>query len=289
MELKSKTFLQPKHEATVRWLLEHPAVAGQASIHLTHKRYFLVTKLFDMTVEETAYEDGLNMYEDGSALAGANLLFFTAPAMHGQRWDTLLQTLQQFLRAKTAADSATELGNLDASFIDLLGAWTGEPDRFLTIAHQGVEHLKTYSQLQLGDGIDHRLRALDPLVSAVGSAVILWAEMSGRPIEVVHDAAKELTPERIESMKESLASPEIVAAHRVGRGVELVDVTLVDSKLDARVQVADLMAGLGRAVAESGGAHALTEEVAALVSKMSIWPNLELINPAKARAVLNDA
>ena len=290
VELKSKTLLQHKHETTARWLMDHPVVVSHASIHLTHKRYFLVAKLFDMTVEELANDDGYDMYADGSALAGANILFFTAPALHGGRWDQLLVALQGFLRAKTPQDASAGLALLDAAFVKLLSA-AAQPDIFLTIAHAGVEHLKSYSQLQLGEGIDHRLRALDPLVSAVGSAVIYWAQKSRRPIEVVHDAAKEMTPERAEAMKVALASPEVVAPHRAGQGVELVGLSLVDSKLDSRVQVADLLAGLGHAVAQPNarGAHPLTNEVQALVSDMSIWPNPDLMDPVKARAVASSA
>ena len=230
------------------------------------------------------------MYADGSALAGANILFFTAPTLHGAHWDQLLVALQGFLRAKTSQDAAAGLAVLDAAFVKLLSA-SAQPDMFLTIAHAGVEHLKSYSQLQLGEGIDHRLRTLDPLVSAVGSAVIYWAETSGRPIEVMHDAAKEMTPERAEAMKVALASPEIVAPHRAGQGVELAGLSLVDSKLDSRVQVADLLAGLGRAVVEpsAGGTHPLTSEVHALVSRLSIWPDPDLMDPLKARAVANGA
>ena len=49
VELKSKTLLQHKHEATARWLLEHPTVLENASIHLTHKRYILLTKILHKT------------------------------------------------------------------------------------------------------------------------------------------------------------------------------------------------------------------------------------------------
>lgn len=47
LELKSKTLLQSKHQGTAHCLLEQLSESDSAAIHLIHKRYFLVTKLFD--------------------------------------------------------------------------------------------------------------------------------------------------------------------------------------------------------------------------------------------------
>ena len=82
-ELKSKTILQPRHQAIAKWLLSHPSIEGSASVHLTHKKYFVVSKLFHSTAEELAHELGEDIYETGVALAGANLLFFLAPQSYG--------------------------------------------------------------------------------------------------------------------------------------------------------------------------------------------------------------
>ena len=292
VELKSKTLLQPKNEATARWLLEHPTLESSFSVHLTHKRYFLVTKLFDATIEELANEDGYDMYSDGSALCGANILFFTAPASYGEKWDALLLAFQRFLRAKTPEEATQELVALDAAFMGARDDVDAPPRMFLDVAYAGFEHLRSLSQLQLGLGIDHRLRTLDPLVAAVGATVMFWARESGGPVEIVHDAAKEMTPERISSMKLYLASPETVSPHRAGTGSDLVGFSLVDSENDERVQVADLLAGVGRVVGEaavSGRQHPLLEGMEPHMSEFSIWPNHELMDPEKAKAVASGA
>lgn len=292
VELKSKTLLQQKHESTARWLLEHPDLARAYSLHLTHKRYFLVTKLFDATIEELANDYGYDMYADGSALCGANILFFTAPPSYGEKWNALLLAFQQFLRAKSSNDARSTLVALDAEFVKVLADRDAPPRIFLNMAHQGVAHLRSLSQLQLGKGIDHRLRALDPLIPAVGAAVVFWSSESGRPVEIVHDEAKELTPERASAMRKSLAAPEIVAPHRAGEGVELASISLVDSKLDERVQVADLLAGLARVVGEaliSGQEHPLLNLVEKHMSELSIWPNPALMDPKYASVVANGA
>ncbi|MEI3848055.1 MULTISPECIES: DUF3800 domain-containing protein [unclassified Microbacterium] len=291
MELKSKTIIHPKHEATARWLLQHPLLADSASVHLTHKRYFIVAKLFDATAEEAANDARIDMYADGSALCGANILYFFGPSAFAEKWDNLLETFQQFLRSKTAGDAHANLATLNAAFAAVLSVDTPMHD-FIEMAHAGISHLGFLSELQLGQGIDHRLRTLDPLISAVGAAVAFWAEKTGRPVEIVHDAASEMTPQRTAAIRDYLARPDIVSPSQAGRGVELRDLILVDSKHDERVQVADLVAGLARVVGEDsilGKEHPLSENLYPFVSDYSLWPSERLMNPEEAKAVVTRA
>ncbi|WP_413600317.1 DUF3800 domain-containing protein [Curtobacterium sp. Curtsp57] len=286
-ELKSKTIVQPKHEATARWLLQHPLLESGASVHLTHKRYFLVAKLFDSTVEEMAHAEGYDMYADGSALSAANILHFLAPSAYAEKWDEILLAFQNFLRAKTAGEATFTLERLDAAFVKALFIETPMRD-FIELAYAGISHLGSLSALQLGHGIDHRLRTLDPLIPAVGATVRLWAKASGKPVEILHDAAKELSPERIAAIRDDLAKPERVSPREAGTGVELTSVVLVDSQHDERVQVADLVAGIARVVAQrvaAGEDHPLFDEIKPLISQDSIWPNEALMNPEEARRV----
>jgi hypothetical protein len=74
---------------------------------------------------------------------------------------------------------------------------------------------------------------LEPVVPALARAVAMWSP-DGGTLSVVHDDQSAVTPER-------------VAAIAAGTG--LVEVTLVDSRTDPRVQVADLLAGVARRVA----------------------------------------
>lgn len=286
-ELKSKTIVRPKHEATARWLLQHPLLASAAAVHLTHKRYFVVTKLFDSTVEQIAHDEGYDMYADGSALSAANILYFLAPTAYAEKWDELLLAFQHFLRAKTAGDATSALASLEAAFGNVLSVKSPIGD-FIGIAHAGITHLGSLSALQLGQGIDHRLRTLDPLIAAIGATVRGWADASGKAVEIVHDAALELSPERIAAIQYNLARPEIVSPQLAGSEVELTDLVLVDSKHDERVQIADLIAGLARVVGEqlaAGKEHPLLREIEPLISRYSIWPVRGLMNPEEARAV----
>ena len=77
---------------------------------------------------------------------------------------------------------------------------------------------------------------LDPLFPAIVSAVEVWSG-SGSPVEIIHDRQKTLTPQRIEQLKLSC------------RG-RLGGVILADSSVDPRVQMADVVAGAVRRIAE---------------------------------------
>lgn len=154
------------------------------------------------------------------------------------------------------------------------------------MAFMGIEHLRELSELQLGEGIAERLRTADPLLASIGASINEWKIRSGRSIAVIHDEARELTPARIGWVKDALRHPESVAASRVGAGAEVADFVLVDSRTDARVQVADLLAGLGRVVAEGaaiGDEHPLLPVVRVLLSRFSIWPVRDHMDPQKAR------
>jgi hypothetical protein len=74
---------------------------------------------------------------------------------------------------------------------------------------------------------------LEPVVPALARAVALWSA-PGRTLSVVHDDQSAVTPERVAT---------------IAAGTGLVELTLVDSRTDPRVQVADLLAGIARRVA----------------------------------------
>ncbi|MFS8104425.1 NAD-dependent protein deacetylase of SIR2 family [Lentzea alba] len=73
---------------------------------------------------------------------------------------------------------------------------------------------------------------LDPLFPAILRAVAQW----GGPVSIVHDQQLSLTVGRIRQLQQ--LAPR------------LKSLTLVDSQYDARVQVADFLAGIARRVAE---------------------------------------
>lgn len=108
---------------------------------------------------------------------------------------------------------------------------------------------------------------VDPLYGAILRAVELW----DGPVSVVHDQQRSLTPERIASLKEQ--SPR------------LVSLTLVDSRRDARVQVADFLAGVARKIASEWlngrGDTVLVELLRPYVDGFSVWHGFTARRPTR--------
>ena len=291
-ELKSRTLLQARNRSVAEWLLQHPELADRASLVFVHKEFFTVAKLFDSTAEEVAHSLGVDLYANGGALSAATILYFTAPGAFGPPWHSLLRAFEAFLRAPDAGTARHRLGRLTGEFRELLAGSDSPIRQLLEPVFIGIEHLEELSELQLGNGIAERLRTADPLLAGVGATVSEWGTRSGRPIAVVHDEAKELTAARIQWLKDYLRHPEMVVESNAGLGVEVTDFILVDSKTDPRVQVADLLAGLGRVVAERsavGEEHSLLSSVGSFQSGLSIWPVYDHVDPQKARATSEES
>ena len=77
---------------------------------------------------------------------------------------------------------------------------------------------------------------LEPMLTALVDTTLLWSA-GGRTVDIVHDEQSALTVHRINRIREV-----------IGGGL-LRDFEQVDSRVDPRVQVADLLAGVGRHLA----------------------------------------
>jgi hypothetical protein len=103
-----------------------------------------------------------------------------------------------------------------------------------------------------------RVPTLDLLVPALVRAVRHW----DRPVAVVHDQQNLLTPDRVARLRELL-------------GDRLTGLRLVDSRSDARVQIADFLAGVARKIASvelnGAGDAELTELLRPYVDPLSVW------------------
>ncbi|MFI6599895.1 hypothetical protein ACIBHX_26940 [Nonomuraea sp. NPDC050536] len=100
------------------------------------------------------------------------------------------------------------------------------------------------------------LPLLDPLVPALVRAVARW-----QPVSIVHDRQTTLTQDRIAQLDELVGGP--------------TGLRLVASRDDARVQVADFLAGVARKIASEElngrGDRELTELLRPYVDPASVW------------------
>ena len=107
---------------------------------------------------------------------------------------------------------------------------------------------------------------LEPVVPAIVSTAKAWHQVHRVPVEVVHDRHATLTPDAVK---------DILAVTRVrwpnmGVPPPITTITQVDSRQDARVQVADLVAGVGTWAARKALEGTLTDQDAEVIRPFMI-------------------
>ncbi len=205
-----------------------------------HARVHLTDKTLYMTRRITGLvgEDGDRLYR-------------LAPDAFGARWRDLLEGFNDLMRPHSDRSIAEVFALVDD--LALTHGEAGDVMRRLAKARPQVEDLRT------------RLAAnpttaapLDPLLPAIVRAVEFWG--GGRPVTIVHDRQTTLTEERVGLLR---------------RACPLDGLRLVESHLDARIQVADLLAGIVRGIAANDlhgqGDPLMTGLLAPYVDDHSVW------------------
>ncbi len=269
-ELKSNVLLKQSNELELKWFLETPELIDSVSIHLTDKHFFIVGKIIDLIVEPILYSRGHKIYRNNKARELARMLFREAPSQLGEDWQVAADQFNTMLRAVVRNGSKATIEDFYATIEELRPRATGKLSHVLRIVHAGrSEAAKLVADAKV-TSLDYL--ALDPTFAALATSVRTWYERTGLPVNVVHDQTSLLTSQRIETMKNGLADPAV--AELGLEPVFLHSVRLVDSKLDARVQVADLLAGAGRAIASKaldGDTHPLTQELQPFLDPSGVW------------------
>jgi hypothetical protein len=222
-EYKASVVLRAQNRAALVWLLgDAGPLARRAHVHLVEKQAYAVRELVALV--------------DGPAPL-ADALHRDAPAEVGERtWTGLLSAFNDLMRARGRVD-------VELAGAELLRRADALP-RSGAVGALGVL-LHALDQDALLAPLTDTARMtprLQPLVPALVAAVRHWGR-GGRPVLLVHDQQQALTARRVAHVRELLVDQ--------GDGAgPLVDVRLVDSRADARVQVADLLAGAARRIAE---------------------------------------
>ncbi|MFJ4784136.1 DUF3800 domain-containing protein [Streptomyces sp. NPDC088794] len=223
-EYKANHLLREKHRAVLEWLLA-PAgpIHGDAKVHLTEKTFFVVDRVADLLLGGGS--EGLALFREGPRVLGE------------ERWRDFLQAANRLLRIRNDG----EPGEPVDGFFRTVEA--------LRRAHPGTDLAGILERLAAARPRADAYRArvlsgpvlvpvLNPLLPAIVGTAAYWSA-GGRTVQLTHDRQNMLTPERIAWIQET--------ARRSGVG--LGEVHLVHSRLDARVQVADYLAGIARKIA----------------------------------------
>jgi hypothetical protein len=175
------------------------------------------------------------------------------------RWQAFLGTANNLMRASNRRSEDASTDSFFVAVDNVRGSDVSAPVEeilgLLASAKPRVDSLRAHL-------LDGQKSALDPLIPAVGRAIAHWGD-DRIPVSIVHDRQNALSEDLVTQLKKTSAA-----------GV-LADLTLVDSRADARIQVADVLAGAARKIASdelnSRGDAELTALLRPFVDRFSVW------------------
>lgn len=247
-ELKSKVLLKRANQRHLIELLRPDGpLAGRANIYLADKSYFVVGKIVSLLIEEDAHARGLNITAHEREIA--NQLFDLGPRALGEvNWKRLLIGFNNLVRTKKRSDSMhVRFSDFVALLDDIrLRSHRAPVSEILALMWNAREHAR-----QFEDPPESLLRQLEPIVPTMNWVATSWRLRLGDvPIAFIHDEHWALNPETTELLID-VAKARTIIGGVVMPAVDLRSITLVDSKSDPRVQVADILAATGRIVGEN--------------------------------------
>jgi hypothetical protein len=231
-EVKSGRFLRsPGAGEALGWFLT--ALRGRAHVHVVDKQYFLATRIVDLLLAEPSYLAGARPAPDLRRDASA---VYQVRHVAGPDWSAFLAAFVKMVRLKRARRPDPRamdrfLGARDALLRHGLDARAAS---VLT----GLGRGRVAGVLaRLADGDPSIPPPLEPMLPALAETVLFWST-GDRRVLVIHDEQSALTAARLRRLQQALCDG-------TGRS-PLVGLVMVDSRDDARVQVADLLAGVAR-------------------------------------------
>ncbi|MEQ0559919.1 DUF3800 domain-containing protein [Amycolatopsis sp. NEAU-NG30] len=246
-EYKANHLLRAKHRPVLEWLLAPDGpLAGRGHVHLTDKTFFAVRAAVTLLADEGTEELARTLHRTGPVAFGA------------ARWNFFLAAFTSVLRLNPRRGVTTSPEEFFALVAELAQSG-GEAGEILARFRDGEDRVAAYrARLATDPGF---VPVLDPLVPAVIHTVRHWSA-EATPVELVHDEQLALTAERVLQLKSTL-------------GPRLAGVRFVDSRTDARVQMADFLAGVARRIASdklnTRGDARLTGLLEPFVDEGSVW------------------
>jgi hypothetical protein len=274
-EYKANHLLREKHRAVLIWLLGPLGpLSGRASVYLIDKAFFVVGKVIDLLTDRvgpTAPGFGVGQNRQAAAMTGA-LYGESRCGLDPLLWEAFLAASNTLLRAKDPLAVRTSLtsffNTIDALRLDGSGVSTDEVLRLVERAKRDPATLR--ARLLDNSAI---MSPMDPLIPAIVHAVIRWGD-DDNPVSIVHDRQNTLSADRIAQLKDLFSGLVSAVLSHSARG-RLAGLTLVDSTVDPRVQVADILAGTARKVTSDElndrGDAELTALLRPYVDPHSIW------------------
>ncbi|WP_150954651.1 hypothetical protein [Microbacterium testaceum] len=243
-ELKSRFALEPKHRS--RLMIALVALADTANIYFVEKSFFIVAKMIALLPAEYAARNGLDLHFSGLGRLMANTLHDGGrEAMGEQRWASLLDSYNSVIRTYLRAGDVAPTVHPFFEALRDARANCGEGEvrevlDFIWDARHITHHYEGMSSVQI--------RELDPMFPSLTTVASTWdARLGGAPFEFLADNYSGLDETTRSTIIEMVRDPSSMGVPLPSAALKAIRLT--DSKGDPRVQVADIVAGVGREVA----------------------------------------
>jgi hypothetical protein len=274
-EYHANHLLREKHRPVLEWFLSPLGpIYGNAHVHLIDKAFFVVSRLIDVLIGEIPGAEGADGNRDQHTRDMTVMLYREGQRAFGiESWRSFLESSNSLMRARNRS-SQTE-SPVDSFFcqVDELrpGRNAGQIDNVMEAIRQARPRADEYRARLLNEST--LIPPLDPLIPAIVRAVDYWSD-GGTPVLIVHDEHNSLTNERIEHVMAVFGTPG-QAPFPCSSSARLAGLRLVDSRSDARVQLADFLAGVARKISSDElnkrGDTELTALLRPYVDASSIW------------------
>jgi hypothetical protein len=267
-EYKAAELLRPRHRPVLKRLLSHGPIRGNAYVHLTDTRFFVLARVLDVLLGGNTVSGTSCPGENARTREMAITLYRSGKQNYGpHRWQEFLTLAGNLFRTNNRWLPKTPVPMFYAA-VDALAQTQAAADvhEVMTLLRStwAIAEATRASQLQ-----NPKLTPLlEPLIPALTRAVHFWGTRA-EVVSVTHDEQSALTPERVADIARTFA------ASRPGR--QLTEVRQVDSRGDARVQLADFVAGIARRLATDKLNDREDTELFVLLRPLigseSIWPD----------------
>ncbi|GLY83363.1 hypothetical protein Airi02_012930 [Actinoallomurus iriomotensis] len=259
------------------------ALAGRVRIYLVDKHYFITSKTIDLLIEERASKRGVNLYADDLARRLAWTLFDEGPRALGvPGFEHLISTVVNFASRRNADGSQI---SVDELFEEFDRAWVRSYRRRVTDILMELRKTRAEAEDHLDSYSSDRFPEMEPLIPSVAHLAGIWAEEIGG-MSMLVDEQRALTDTVLDAARRmaSLDRTLIGTTWRVRRkpwDKAVRSIVRGSSRDHPSIQLADLIAGAGRAVARR---HAGSSSVAGdrlyplivpLITKESMVPHDE--------------
>jgi hypothetical protein len=237
-EFKAARLTQSQQTAAADWLLSQSELtADRALVHLTDTRFFVLARTVDVLLGDRPVS-GIDSPGATPELRRPAVALYRASRRSGEdgRWNRFLVAAANLLRTNNRWLPPDPMPRFAASVEGVLAS-EREPEA-ASVLNQLHAAGSRAAEARAALVRDRRAAPLmEPLLPALMCAIQAWGARTDS-LTVVHDEQSALTQWRVAEMGARLAAAP--------SGGHLEAVRRVDSRDDARVQVADLLAGLGR-------------------------------------------